>query len=198
VRRDGFCAIVAEPGGNDRRLGARALRWVQANLPTRESMEANRFLRPIAHRVLAPELWRFTRRSVPRGVALGMFTGILIPLGQIPASAVLALPLRANVPAAALTTFFTNPITTPLLFILYYQVGSWMLRLDTSVPGRPLGDAVAAQPDWLHWLIADVGPATAVGMVACAVIGAVLGYALSALGWRLWIAAKWKRRHGRD
>lgn len=203
MKPEGSCATVADRGGKgrergDRSLGARALRWIRANLPTRESIEANRFLRPVAHRVLAPELWRFTRRSVPRGVALGMFTGILIPLGQIPASAVLALPLRANVPAAALTTFFTNPITTPLLFILYYKVGAWMLRLDAVVPGQPIGDTVAAQPGWIHWLVADVGPATAVGMVACSIMGAVLGYALSALGWRLWIAAKWKRRHHGD
>ncbi|MEP9402205.1 DUF2062 domain-containing protein [Sphingomonas sp. VNH70] len=189
---------MADRQGNDRRLGARALRWVRANLPTRESIEGIRFLRPVAHRVLAPELWRFTRRSVPRGVALGMFTGILIPLGQIPASAVLALPLRANVPAAALTTFFTNPITTPLLFILYYKVGAWLLHLDRVVPGQPIGDAVAAPPGWLDWLVAEVGPATALGMVVCSVIGAVLGYAVAALGWRLWIAAKWKRRHHRE
>ena len=28
------------------------------NLPTRESLEKSRLLRPVAHRVLAPELWR--------------------------------------------------------------------------------------------------------------------------------------------
>lgn len=176
----------------------RIIRWVRANLPTRESMEQSRFLRPIAHRVLAPELWRFTRRSVPRGVALGMFTGILVPLGQIPASAVLALPLRANVPAAALTTFFTNPVTTPLLFVMYYKVGMWLLRLDATVPGSPIASKVATNPGWLHWLLAEVGPATAVGMVVCAIAGAAIGYGVSVLGWRWWIAHKWKRRHHGD
>jgi uncharacterized protein (DUF2062 family) len=168
--------------------------WSRRNLPTRESMENSRVLRPVAHRVLAPELWRFTRRSVPRGVALGMFTGILIPMGQIPASAVLALPFRANVPAAALTTFFTNPLTTPLLFVLYYKTGSWLLHLDRAVPGQPLGDAVGAPPGWLDWLVRDVGPATALGMVVCSIVGALLGYAIAALGWRLWIARKWRTR----
>ena len=41
-------------------------------MPTREGLATNRFVKPVAHRVLAPELWRFTRRSVPRGVALGL------------------------------------------------------------------------------------------------------------------------------
>ena len=49
--------------------------WLRANMPTRESMESNRLLRPVAHRVMEPGLWRFNRRSVPRGVALGMVTG---------------------------------------------------------------------------------------------------------------------------
>jgi hypothetical protein len=44
--------------------------WAHRNMPTREQMEGNRFIRPFAGRVLRSELWRFTRRSVPRGVAL--------------------------------------------------------------------------------------------------------------------------------
>jgi uncharacterized protein (DUF2062 family) len=71
-------------------------------MPTREEMARNKYLAPIAHRFLSPELWRFTRRSVPRGVALGLFTAFIIPVGQIFLAAFLALPLRANVPLSAL------------------------------------------------------------------------------------------------
>lgn len=171
--------------------------WVQRNMPTREGMEHNRFLRPVAHRVLAPALWRFTRRSVPRGVALGMVTGILIPMGQIPASAVLALPLRANIPAAALTTFLTNPVTTPVLWAGAYWVGRKILRFDAVVPGAPIANKVAANMGWLQWLYAEAGPALIVGLLVLTIIGAVLGYALSVLGWRLWIARKWRSRHNK-
>lgn len=168
--------------------------WVQRNLPTRETFEQSRVLRPIAHRVLAPALWRFTRRSVPRGVALGVVTGILIPMGQIPASAVLALPLRANIPAAALTTFLTNPLTTPPLWVFAYWVGRWVLQLDAQVPGSPIGTKVAANPTWMQWLLVEVGPATAVGLLVVTAVAAVLGFALTAFGWRWWIAHKWHRR----
>ena len=41
----------------------RLARWWHANAPTRESLEDNRFIAPVAHRVLEPSLWRFTRRS---------------------------------------------------------------------------------------------------------------------------------------
>ena len=167
-------------------------------MPTRESMGENRWLRPVAHRVLAPELWRFTRRSVPRGVALGMVTGILIPMGQIPASAVLALPLRANIPAAALTTFFTNPITTPPLWVAAYWVGAWLLRFDAKVPGQPLATHAQVDVGWLDWLLVDAGPATLVGLLFFSLLGALLGYFGSAFGWRLWIGRKWRRRHRRS
>jgi uncharacterized protein len=40
--------------------------FLRKNMPTREQMESNRFIKPFAHRVLRSELWRFTRRSVPR------------------------------------------------------------------------------------------------------------------------------------
>jgi len=178
-------------------LWGRFTAWAHRNLPTRESMEQSRILRPIAHRVLVPSLWRFTRRSVPRGVALGMVTGILIPMGQIPASAVLALPLRANIPAAALTTFFTNPVTTPILWGAAYWVGRKVLRFDAEVPGSPIAEHVGENMDWLQWLYAEAGPAIIVGLLVLTVVFAVLGYAVTALGWRWWIAAKWRKRHNR-
>ncbi len=91
--------------------------WATRHMPTRETFERSRWLRPIAHRVLRPELWRFHRRSVPRGVALGMVVGILVPVAQTLVAALLALPVRANVPVAAVTTLLTNPLTTPPLWL---------------------------------------------------------------------------------
>ena len=175
---------------------SRAVAWGHRNMPTREGLERNRLVRPVAHRVLAPELWRATRRSVPRGVALGMVTGVLFPVAQIAFSALLALPLRANIPAAALTTFITNPFTTPFIWGVAYWVGKWTLRLDRVVPGRPVREA--AQSGWLQWLVSDAAPAIGVGLLIVTVILAVAGYALSALGWRIWIARKWRHRHHRN
>lgn len=178
----------------------RCAAWCHRNLPTRESLESSRLLRPFAHRVLAPELWRFTRRSVPRGVALGMVTGILFPVAQIPFSAMLALPTRSNIPAAALTTFITNPVTTPPLWVLAYWIGKWALHLDQALPGDPVNKAAqdAAQSSWMQWLMSDAAPATALGLLIVTVVLSVAGYALSAVGWRLWIARKWRHRHKRD
>ena len=116
--------------------------WVSRNMPTREGLEQNRFIRPFAHRVLRSELWRFTRRSVPRGVALGMMVGILIPFAQIFFAALLSLSVRANVPVAALTTFVTNLFTTPLIWLLSYEVGSFILKVDASTMVAPVPTAM--------------------------------------------------------
>ena len=42
----------------------RIIHAARQSIPSRESLAENRFIKPVAHRVLAPELWRFTRRSV--------------------------------------------------------------------------------------------------------------------------------------
>ncbi|MDR7103503.1 DUF2062 domain-containing protein [Croceicoccus sp. BE223] len=163
-------------------------------MPTREQMEANRFIRPYAHRVLRSELWRFTRRSVPRGVALGIAAGIIIPLGQIFVAAMLALPFRANVPVAAALTFVTNPITTPLVWLFANWLGSFLLRIDEVTRVAPVSVAMQ-QTDFdrfLEWLTGET-LVTAFGLVALAVFTSALGYLVSGWIWR-WIVARKRTR----
>ena len=113
----------------------RAADMIRKHMPTREEMAKNRYLRPIAHRFLSPELWRFTRRSVPRGVALGLFSAFIIPVGQIFLAAFLAFPARANVPLAALVTFVTNPFTLAFWLVIANRVGAFILRIDAATSG---------------------------------------------------------------
>ena len=175
-------------------LGARALGWARHHVPTRESIGRSRVLRPVAHRLLAPALWRFNRRSVPRGVALGMGTGILLPFAHMPLAAALALPARANIPFAVMMTLISNPLTIVEIVWLEHTVGRFVLRLDAAVPGQPVQQV--ADSGWLHWLMSSAGVAM-VGALVLAPVVAATGYAVSALGWRWWIGRKWARRHGR-
>jgi uncharacterized protein (DUF2062 family) len=164
---------------------AKASAWIERNLPTREQMEQSRVMRPFAGRVLRSELWRFTRRSVPRGVALGMLIGIIVPFAQILFSALLCLPVRANVPVAALTTFVTNPFTTPFIWLLAYNVGSWMLRVDAATVIAPVNKAVERSDlgDMLQWLTGAT-LVTAFGLVVVAVVAASVSYLVTAWFWR--------------
>lgn len=186
--------IVAEPA-NPVGVTGRVIGWIKQHVPTHESIEANRWLRPVAHRILVPHLWRFNRRSVPRGVALGLFSGVLFPFAHMGIAAVLALPFRANVPTAVGTTLLNNPITIVPLMAGAYKVGHWVLRLDHQVPGRPLASNVKANEGMLHWLVAQGGPSAIVGLVIIALVLAIVGYFVTALVWRLRIARKWRRRH---
>ncbi len=178
------------------RLFERLAGWSRRNMPTRETFARIRWLRPIAHRILLPELWRFHRRSVPRGVALGILVGVLVPVAQTVFAAIFALPARANVPVAAVTTFVTNPLTTPPIWAFAWWVGRRLLGV-TAIAGH---DLVAADPGhpraigWAEWLVHDVGPALMLGLLVVALVGAALGYLLSALLWRSWIAHKWAQR----
>lgn len=175
----------------------RLRRWWRATMPTRESIEQIGWLRPVAHRVLRPELWRFTRRSVPRGTALGLFVGIflLIPGVQMAGAALLALPFRANVPVAVAMTFLSNPLTTPFLVIASLFVGNHLLGLHADMATlATLSADQASIGDYVRWLLADAAPALLVGLAIIAAITAIVGYVLAILSWRWWIGRKWRRR----
>jgi len=172
--------------------------WLREHMPTREQMERNRYIRPFAHRVLRSELWRFTRRSVPRGVALGLLVGIIVPFAQILFAALLSTTVRANVPVAAVTTFVTNPFTTPAIWVAAYWIGGLMLRIDAATGVAPVNRAIEETElqQALEWLT-QAGIVTAFGLVVIAVVSAALSYVISVWIWRWWTARKWKRRRAR-
>ena len=164
---------------------------IRKYMPTREDMATNRFLKPIAHRFLTPELWRFTRRSVPRGVALGLFAAFIVPLGQIFLAAFMALPARANVPLAALVTFVTNPFTLPFWLIFANRVGRFVLNIDAAM-GANAGDLASDSGALARWL--EVGGVTAFGFLVLAIVTAGVGYLVSSFAWRFVVARRRERR----
>jgi len=161
-------------------------------MPKREDMARNKYLAPIAHRFLSPELWRFTRRSVPRGVALGLFAAFIVPLGQIFLAAFLALPARANVPLAAAVTFVTNPLTFPLWVVVAKEVGELTLNIDEAVGPGAAGHL--ADDRGILATTFELAGVTAFGFVTLAVVSSAIGYLLASFFWRLRIARKRSRK----
>jgi uncharacterized protein (DUF2062 family) len=180
---------MAEPKG-------RLARWAARNMPRREDLARNRWLKPFGQRVLHSEFWRFTRRSVPRGVAVGLFVGIflLVPGLQIIPSALLCIPLRGNIPVAALMTFLSNPATTPFILLGALEIGSrFGFRTDIA-SFYALRERGAGAGEWLAWLFSDAAPALVSGLLVIATGAAVVGYLLSIGLWRWWQGRKWRRR----
>ncbi|MCP1471813.1 hypothetical protein J3E64_003526 [Sphingobium sp. OAS761] len=176
---------------------SRLTRWWHANCPTRESLEQSRVLAPVAHRVLEPSLWRFTRRSVPRGVALGLFVGIflLIPGVQIAGAALLALPFRANIPVAAAMTFLSNPATTPLILMISVWLGNWILGRSADASGfMALVDGHASISQWTAWLLSEAAPAMLLGLFLISCASAIVGYVIADQFWRRRMGRKWRQR----
>lgn len=162
-------------------------------VPTREQMAENKYLKPIAHRFLSPELWRFTRRSVPRGVALGLFAGFIVPLGQVFVAAFLALPARANVPLATLVTFVTNPFTLPFWLLVANKVGAFVLKIDAATMGAANAELSSGRWEKFGWFLETAG-VTAFGLVVLSIVTAAIGYVLSGLIWRIMVGRRRERR----
>jgi uncharacterized protein len=172
--------------------------WVKAQAPSRESFEKNRFLRPFTLRVFHPALWRFTRRSVPRGVALGLLVGIflLIPGVQIAGVALLALPVRANIPLGAAMTFLSMPLTTPFILFASAYIGGadsthLMAILDAETAWWP------KLVDLSYWLLSDAAPAMLSGLFVISIVSAAIGYVLAVWLWRWMLVRKWRERSWR-
>ena len=167
---------------------------IRRYMPSREAMAKNKYLRPIAHRFLSPELWRFTRRSVPRGVALGLFAAFIIPVGQLFLAAFLALPARANVPLSALVTFVSYPFTFPFWAVVANQVGELTLNIDQTV-GAAASEELN-QGGALAWLVDlfQVAGVTVFGFIVLAVVSSALGYLLSGAIWRYLVLRKRAKR----
>lgn len=171
-------------------------RWLAKNTPDREQLAQSRWLRPFGARVLQSEYWRFTRRSVPRGVGAGLLVGIflLIPGLQIIGSALLCLPVRGNIPLAAGMTFLSNPATTPLILGASYAVGTW-LGFGGNKAAIPAMSASIGE--WTSWAVSGAAPAILAGLFLIATVTAAIGYLLASFFWRWWTGRKWRRRADR-
>jgi len=184
---------MAEPGAPNKH-------WFARHMPSREELARSKWLRFFGTRALASEYWRFTRRSIPRGVAAGMWVGIfaLIPGIQIIGAALASIPIRGNIPVAAGMTFLTNPLTTPFFIIAALEVGSFLGFRTDMASFYALTERGAGVGEWLHWMFSDAAPALISGLFIIATVAAFISYFTTILFWRWWIARKWRRRAHRS
>jgi hypothetical protein len=173
---------------------ARRFHWIARHIPTRETIHRYRILRPFAPYLAHSSLWRMTRRSVPRGVALGLFVAVIIPVMHTAIAAVLAIPARANVAVAAVFTLIVNPLTIPPLYYAAYRIGSWELHHDASLVNPAAAERVSGELSRLLFWVHQASGSIAVGILTIAAASAILGYFASSLAWRFWSRSRWQRR----
>ena len=164
--------------------------------PSREEVQNSALLKPFGHRIRHSELWRFTRRSVPRGVAIGLFIGIflMVPGLQIVGAALICMALRGNVAIAAAMTFLSNPATTPFFIVAALNVGNRLGFHADLMTFQVLATTHASVGRWFAWLLSDAAPSMLLGLAVIGGIFAFAGYWVSLVGWRWWIGRKWSQR----
>ena len=171
-------------------------------LPTRDAITQSRLLRWLGPRIHDPLLWHVNRRSVARGVAMGVFFGLMIPIAQIPAAAIASLLLRGNLWIAAVSTLVSNPLTYGPLYYFAYRLGAGVIGTRTPADltaddvERPMRmiDSLAQAWAW----ITGIGQPLLVGMLIMAITGSVIAFWGTLLVWRMRVTAMWRRlRHER-
>ena len=168
---------------------------------SRETLAAHPWLKPVAHHLQEPGLWRLQHEAVARGVAIGLFWAFALPVAQILVAAAHCVWWRGNIPVAAGMTLVTNPFTIGFWLWLAYKLGSLILGLAPHEVAA--GDAVleaasaSAGFDAMAWLQRFGWPAV-LGMGIFAVGGAGGGYVLVKLFWRVRVWVKRRvLRHGK-
>ncbi len=174
------------------------------HMPTSQSIQENRYLRPLRRYLHHHYLWQFNRRGVAGGMAVGLFFGILSPIAQILLGAIGSVIFRVNLPVAAFATLVTNPFTVPPLYYAAYRLGKWILGEDSAADDGFDPNAVGAMPElkgdvssWWHtaleW-VQGVGPQLMLGLLVFATVSALLGYVLVSVIWQLQARYRWKQR----
>ncbi len=169
-------------------------------LPDHETILAHKWLGRFGSFLQHPALWHLNRRSVAGGVAIGMFTGLIPGPLQMLAAALIAIPLRMNLPVALLTTLYTNPLTIVPLYVLAYWIGTLITGVPATNAVAPPAFAWSQLYEWtrgmFEWMSA-LGKPLAIGLVALACTLAALGWLTVQLAWRAHVIHAWRRRRAR-
>lgn len=158
---------------------------LQKFLPNRQSIQKNRYIGWFGDWLGDPDLWHINKYGIARGIAVGLFCAYLpMPLESAVAIA-LAILFRANLAAALMFVWVSNPLTWPILYGSAYLLGAWILN-KPDIPAEHVQNfAILAKNHYLTlWL-------------GCLIIGPVVSlcsYFATLWAWELHIMNKWKNR----
>ncbi len=176
-------------------------KYFRKYLPDHASVRDHRHLRWARPFLKHPNLWHLNRHSVAGGVAAGLFGGLVPGPFQMLMAALLAILFRVNLPVAAVTTLYTNPVTWGPLILAAYTIGHWVMggngaritAFHFDWHSQPWSDFL---PQFWHWF-SGLGEAYLLGSLILANLLAILGYFGVQLVWRLYILAYLRRRRRR-
>ena len=156
-----------------------------------EDENCNAIQRWVRDTIAQPMLWHLNRHSVAGGVAVGLFVSWLPTPMQMLIAAVLAAVFRVHVPVSVVMVWFTNPLTFAPLLYAALQSGSMIL-------GKPLlSGPLQFSTQSFFSEIGHAWPTLLVGLLFCASVSAVIGFALTLIIWRVHAIRRWQLRKSR-
>ena len=174
-------------------------RHLRNHLPSHDSLRQNRHFQRFGAFLHHPNLWHLNRRSVSGGFAVGLFAGLVPGPLQMLTAALLAVPLRVNLPVALVTTLYTNPFTIGPLYLLAFAYGRLLVGSDGGVAHAPAFDWMNLWT-WVEayaaWTL-SLGKPLLIGLIALALTLATAGWLLVQIGWRIQVSIAWRRRAAR-
>ncbi|RCS59649.1 DUF2062 domain-containing protein [Parvibium lacunae] len=178
------------------RIVRRKLRHI---LPDSAQIRSYKILHLFGERLFHPALWGINRHTVAKGVAIGLFCGLIPGPLQVLGSAIACLYLRGNLPLAILSTFYTNPFTILPLYYVAYHYGALVMgdqqhqAHSLSIPNwnwQAIGESTEQMMQWASGL----GAPLAVGILLLASTLALSSYLTITLVWNWRLRRIWWRR----
>lgn len=157
--------------------------------PTPEMIKNNPALRMFDKFLHDPNLFHLNRHSVSVAFFWGLLIAILPIPGQMPLSALAALVFRCNLPIAVALAWVSNPVTTPFILLISYNIGAFILH----------SQHLSFDPNSItfEWFMSSVGIIWKPVLLGCIITGLVagaMGYFVMQLYWRWHVTRAWARR----
>jgi uncharacterized protein len=159
------------------------------HFPSKEKLRQHPLITRFGNNIQHSPIWYTNRRSVTRGMSIGMFFAFLpLPFRTAPLI-VSCISTGGNLPIAVACTWLLNFFVMGPVFYLSFKIGLWMLKQSED----------DLQFDWDVSLLTDqlgiIWQPLFLGSLIFASIAALLSYFLTDWFWRFRTARRWKRRN---
>jgi uncharacterized protein len=129
------------------------------------------------------DVFSFTRHPLSKGIAFGLFCGLIPGPLQVLGASLLCILFRGNIIAGVAATFLTNPLTIIPLYVVAFHLGDAVLPGVHTIPPWSGGQGgvgfFAAVMTWVK----AMGWPLVVGLPLLALMIACTGYVLTQFLW---------------
>lgn len=152
---------------------------IKKYLPSPEKIKQMKILSLFGTMLHDGNLWHLNRRSARGAFAVGLFWSWMPLPFQMVFSALVAVPLRVNLPLSVALVWISNPLTMPVMLYLCYLIGTVVL----SAPVEPF--AFEATFEWLWHSMTTIGKPLLTGCFLMGLASSIAGYFAIDWLWRL-------------